>query len=96
MLHSLRADTSAAVTMSMTIVRMNVARFELSPATPSLPKIAVRPAKNAERNEKSNQAGIAFTSPLSTNCSAQQAAYGLIRADAARLTFRSGSRLPPE
>jgi hypothetical protein len=49
-----------AVTMRMTIVRMNVATFELKPMTPSFPKIAVNAAKKAEPNANSIQFELKF------------------------------------
>lgn len=43
-----RNVTMAAVIARMITVRISVARFEFIPSTPILPKMAVRPAKNAE------------------------------------------------
>jgi hypothetical protein len=53
--HSARSVSIAAVTPKMTIVRMIVARFELMPATPILPKNAVSPANKAEPSAKNTQ-----------------------------------------
>src|SRR5437867_5970665 len=44
LLHSLRKLRIAAITARMTTVRMNVARFELIEATPTLSSMAVSPA----------------------------------------------------
>src|SRR5664279_2031015 len=51
-----------AVTNRITIVRISVARFELRPATPSLPRMAVSPAKNAEPSANRSQGASAFMS----------------------------------
>lgn len=53
--HSPRMPTMASVTAKMMTVRINVAMFELTCATPSLPNIAVSAAKNAEPSAKSCQ-----------------------------------------
>src|ERR1700730_16611023 len=42
----------------MTTVRMAVARLELTFSTPTLARMAVRPAKNAESNAQMNQVMI--------------------------------------
>ena len=46
--HSPSSDSIAASTTMMTIVRKNVARSELIPATPTLAKIAVSAANTAD------------------------------------------------
>ena len=46
--HSRRQETITALMPRITVVRIKVARFELISDTPFLPKIAVRPAKNAD------------------------------------------------
>jgi hypothetical protein len=48
----------------MTTVLTSIARFELMPATPSLPRMAVAPAKNADPRENHSQAGSAFVLSL--------------------------------
>jgi hypothetical protein len=50
----------AAMTSTMTIVRMNVAILEFRPVTPSLPNTAVSAAKNAEPNAKTTHPGPVF------------------------------------
>jgi len=56
--HSFRAVTTMAVSSRITTVRRNVARSELTSATPSLPKMAVRAAKNADPTASTFQFAI--------------------------------------
>src|SRR5580700_6501516 len=53
--HSCRAQISSAVTARMTMVLRKVARSEFISDTPTLPKIAVSAAKNAEPMAKARQ-----------------------------------------
>ena len=50
-----RAIAMAQVKISTTVVRMAVARLESIPATPTLARIAVAAAKNAERSAQISQ-----------------------------------------
>ena len=59
---SVASSAGLAVTKAMahakikiTVVRIAVARFESTPATPTLASTAVRPAKSAESNDQVNQ-----------------------------------------
>src|SRR5581483_1163866 len=52
---SARACTRPALNSRITTVRIRVARFELMPATPTLPRMAVSPAKPAEPSANSSQ-----------------------------------------
>src|SRR6266852_2984787 len=61
--HSPRQVMTSALTAMITTVRIRVARFELISETPSLPRIAVSPAKNAEPN--ANHCQLIFSGILS-------------------------------
>ncbi len=54
-LHSPLSETIPADTIKITIVRINVARFDGISDTPIFPKIAVSAAKNAEPSAKISQ-----------------------------------------
>src|ERR1051325_2841887 len=58
--HSLRRLRMPAVTTRITRVRRKGARWELIPATPSLPNSAVSAAKNAEPSANSSQLSRRF------------------------------------
>lgn len=49
------AKAMLQVKTSTTVVRMAVARFELTPDTPTFAKIAVAPAKKADNKAQTNQ-----------------------------------------
>src|SRR5690349_24193957 len=77
-----------AVTNRMTTVRMSVATFEFMPATPSLPRMAVSPAKKAEPSANSSQLEasgfMAWPSRALRCASAQRRLRGLLPAPCAR------------
>src|SRR5258706_16398858 len=60
--HSRRRLTIPIVINKMTTVLISVARLEFMPLTPSLPRMAVKPAKNADPNENNAQGGRTFIS----------------------------------
>lgn len=95
--HSARKLTIAAANTRTTPVRMNVAKLELTPATPTLPRMAVKPANGADASAKASQgccfmrsgrtAMVAGTLAAGANASIQHGAESMRR----RLRMRTSS-----